>query len=55
MFTPFFTTKTHGTGLGLAICKKIIEEEHSGKIWVETTEKGNAFIFELPLKNGEED
>ncbi|SHH29502.1 GAF domain-containing sensor histidine kinase [Thermosipho atlanticus] len=50
LFTPFFTTKVHGTGLGLPICKKIIEEEHNGKIWVEPTEDGNSFIFELPYK-----
>lgn len=54
MFTPFFTTKVHGTGLGLSICKKIIEEEHGGKIWVEPRENGNAFIFELPIKENEE-
>ncbi|MBT1247253.1 MULTISPECIES: GAF domain-containing sensor histidine kinase [unclassified Thermosipho (in: thermotogales)] len=54
LFIPFFTTKVHGTGLGLPICKKIIEDEHDGKIWVEPDENGNAFIFELPLKDEEE-
>lgn len=34
LFLPFFTTKTNGTGLGLAICKKIIEEEHKGKLFL---------------------
>jgi len=48
LFTPFFTTKVHGTGLGLAICKKIIEDEHKGKIYHEATEDGNRFVVELP-------
>ncbi len=48
LFTPFFTTKVHGTGLGLAICKKIVEDEHKGKIYHESTEDGNKFVVELP-------
>ncbi len=55
LFVPFFTTKVHGTGLGLAICKKIIEDEHKGKIWVETDDDGNKFIITLPLKRSEKD
>ncbi|HCI29614.1 MAG TPA: histidine kinase [Fervidobacterium sp.] len=48
LFVPFFTTKVYGTGLGLAICKKIIEDEHKGKIYHESTEDGNKFVIELP-------
>ncbi|MGC8954825.1 MAG: ATP-binding protein [Fervidobacterium sp.] len=51
LFTPFFTTKVHGTGLGLAICKKIIEDEHNGKIYHIATEDGNKFVVELPKNN----
>ncbi|ABR30157.1 histidine kinase [Thermosipho melanesiensis] len=54
LFIPFFTTKVHGTGLGLPICKKIVEDEHNGKIWVEPDKDGNAFIFELPLESEDE-
>lgn len=51
LFLPFFTTKTHGTGLGLPICKKIIEEEHGGKLYlVKSDETGTKFKFEIPLK-----
>ncbi|MGJ8455078.1 ATP-binding protein [Pseudothermotoga sp. U03pept] len=50
IFVPFYTTKTYGTGLGLAICKKIIEDEHSGRIWAEPKPDGTVFCFELPLK-----
>ncbi len=54
IFTPFFTTKVHGTGLGLPISKKIMEDEHGGKIWVESSEKrGTAFIFEIPREKGD--
>lgn len=46
------TEKTiSGFGLGLYICKDIIKR-HEGKIWVEKQEKGSAFYFSLPLKNG---
>jgi PAS domain S-box-containing protein len=50
LFMPFFTTKTHGTGLGLPICKKIIEDEHKGNLYlVKSDEDGTIFRFELPL------
>lgn len=55
VFVPFFTTKTYGTGLGLAICKKIIEEEHKGRMWAEPRVNGTDFSFEIPLKGEEED
>ncbi|PNR94046.1 MULTISPECIES: ATP-binding protein [unclassified Petrotoga] len=49
LFTPFLTTKSNGTGLGLAICKKIIEEEHKGKIYlVKSDNNGTSFRFEIP-------
>jgi len=37
-----------GTGLGLMICKKIIEELHKGKIWVESKEgEGSSFFISM--------
>lgn len=51
LFLPFFTTKTQGTGLGLPICKKIIEDEHKGKLFLlKSDEKSTIFKFILPIK-----
>ncbi|MDD5464923.1 MAG: ATP-binding protein [Candidatus Omnitrophica bacterium] len=54
VFAPFFTTKTSyksGSGIGAYVVKRIIEENHKGKIWF-TSEymKGTSFIIELPKK-----
>lgn len=52
LFTPFFTTKLSsrkGTGLGLYVIRKIVEENHSGRI--EMTSKyreGTRFCITLP-------
>ncbi|MBC7123417.1 MAG: HAMP domain-containing histidine kinase, partial [Pseudothermotoga sp.] len=54
IFTPFYTTKTQGTGLGLPICKKIVEDEHGGRIWAEPKNNGMEFFFEIPVKGGKE-
>jgi len=55
LFSPFFTTKVTGTGLGLPITKKIIEEEHGGKIYVrgvgDPKVKETVFVVQLPIEN----
>ena len=52
LFTPFFTTKVSnhkGTGLGLYVIKKIVTDNHKGKISVESHYKqGTKFKLELP-------
>lgn len=53
IFEPFFTTKPRnvGTGLGLSISKSIIEENHNGKLYVESeVGVGTKFIIQLPIK-----
>ncbi len=58
LFTPFtqidneMQSKSKGTGLGLVISKKIVEDLHSGEIWVESEEnKGTCFFIAIPTPN----
>ena len=50
VFQPGFTTKKRGWGLGLSLAKRIIEEYHSGKIFVKKSEEnvGTTFTIKLP-------
>lgn len=52
VFNPGFTTKKRGWGLGLTLVKRIIEEYHSGRIYVKQSEPGHGTTFriELPSK-----
>lgn len=51
IFNPGYTTKKRGWGLGLTLAKRIIEQYHSGKIYVLTSEPGvgTTFRIEVPL------
>ncbi|MCB0653369.1 MAG: HAMP domain-containing histidine kinase [Saprospiraceae bacterium] len=53
IFKPGFTTKSRGWGLGLSLAKRIVEEYHSGKIFVKNSEenKGTTFTIRLPKAN----
>ncbi|MEI7595965.1 MAG: HAMP domain-containing sensor histidine kinase [Bacteroidota bacterium] len=49
IFKPGFTTKKRGWGLGLSLTKRIVENYHSGKIFVKqsTPDKGTTFRIAL--------
>lgn len=51
IFNPGYTTKKRGWGLGLTLAKRIIEQYHSGKIYVRSSEPGigTTFRIELPI------
>lgn len=50
IFAPGFTTKKRGWGLGLTLAKRIVEDYHKGKIFVNWSQKdkGTVFFIELP-------
>ena len=52
VFQPGYTTKKRGWGLGLSLAKRIIDQYHSGKIFVkESVEgQGTTFTIKLPKK-----
>lgn len=50
VFRPGFTTKKRGWGLGLSLAKRIIEEYHSGKIYVKSSEVGKGTTFRIELR-----
>lgn len=54
IFAPFFTTKSSyksGSGIGVYVVKRIIEENHKGKIRFSSTYmEGTSFTIELPKK-----
>ncbi len=49
VFQPGFTTKKRGWGLGLSLAKRIIEQYHSGKIFVKRSEEGKGTTFTISL------
>lgn len=50
IFKPGYTTKKRGWGLGLSLVKRIIENYHSGKIYVQSSEVGKGTRFRIELR-----
>ncbi len=49
IFEPGYTTKERGWGLGLSLVKRIVENYHSGKIFVKSSEIGKGTTFRIVL------
>ncbi len=50
IFQPGYTTKTRGWGLGLSLSKRIIENYHGGKIFVNQSSAANGTTMRIVLK-----
>jgi len=51
VFLPGWTSKTRGWGLGLALAKRIVEQYHGGKIWVDYSRLGEGTGFSILLRD----
>ena len=49
IFQPGYSTKRRGWGLGLSLAKRIIENYHSGKIFIKWSEIGKGTTFRIIL------
>ncbi|MHA4893832.1 sensor histidine kinase [Pedobacter sp. PWIIR3] len=51
VFQPGYTTRKRGWGLGLSLTKRIIDNYHSGEIFVKDSELGKGTTFRIILKS----
>jgi two-component system, sporulation sensor kinase D len=51
VFQPGYTTRKRGWGLGLSLTKRIVENYHSGQIFVKDSEIGKGTTFRIILKS----
>ena len=49
IFSPGFTTKKRGWGLGLTLAKRIVEDYHKGRIYVNWSQKDKGTVFSIDL------
>lgn len=49
VFSPGFTTKKRGWGLGLTLARRIVEQYHSGHIYVKSSQLGVGTTFRLEI------
>ena len=51
VFQPGYTTRKRGWGLGLSLTKRIVQNYHSGQIFVKESELGKGTTFRIVLKS----
>lgn len=51
VFQPGYTTRKRGWGLGLSLTRRIVENYHSGEIFVKDSELGRGTTFRIILKS----
>ncbi len=49
IFEPGYTTKKRGWGLGLSLTKRIIEDYHKGKVYVEKSDNDSGTTMSVLL------
>ncbi len=49
IFRPGFSTKKRGWGLGLSLARRIVQDYHSGKLFVQETSQGKGTTFRIQL------
>lgn len=47
LFEPGVSTKTGGWGIGLALARRIVEQQHGGRVWHEAAAEGQGSVFML--------
>lgn len=50
IFKPGFSTKKRGWGLGLSLARRIIEDNHGGKLVLKESKPGSGSVFRIILK-----
>jgi len=53
IFEPGVTTKPGGWGLGLPLARRIVEQQHRGRVALHAGHPGSTFVLELPLQRGD--
>jgi signal transduction histidine kinase len=48
IFRPGFSTKERGWGIGLSLARRIVEENHGGRLALVPTDRGATFDIILP-------
>ena len=52
LFEPGVSTKPGGWGLGLALTRRIMEQQHGGRIVYRPSPAGSEFVLEFPMAGG---